>query len=365
MRKRSKGMKRYSGRFFFSLCITVFSVSFFYIDLSAGESCRKLSVAFMSESGAILKKDRVYKRLFEGVVSSISGDKSKISRAVPLTDLQKDGDSRCDNHRCAVDLCRKKGVDYLVSVKVLQRTSAKVSGHNKYLLRKDTGTLYSVSVRVTDIAAEKQEQLFSGRNITSGNAGSYDKRIRKSVSNYFDGIEICKDNKEQGADSFITPFGISVSGIIVRPYGSYEDTADIGYGANVRFSSYISGMKEFNLALDFSAASLSPAGENINSAYFLSPHLLAGYSFGLTESFRIVPSFGPGYVFHLIDGDRENSGEKSKEWYYNPSVSGGIEFIYNIIPGASVVMSPSCTYFFGQNGSGSYAVISAGYRYEF
>lgn len=353
------------------LCKNIFlpgimaGVIFFPVmNLSARENCEKLSLAVMADLGENLKGDDTYNELYRAVLSSLSGNK-KTGKTVPVPELKNPRSGKCGDLKCVTELCARNGMDYLVVVKIRRKEAVRVGDYNKYLMKKDSGTVYSVSVRITDIAAKKTRQVFSENTISSDSVKAGIKKIHSSINKYFSGVKLCADDKQSDDSSFLTLYGISVSGTVLRPSGSYSDIADTGYGADIRFSSFIAGIKEFNLSLDLNAAYLVPEEERIESAYFFSPQVLAGYSFTVTENFSVMPYAGAGYVFHLIDGKKKGSEENSSDFYYNPAVSAGLEFSYNIVPGSSIVLSPACTCFFEQDDTGMYLMVSAGYRYEF
>jgi len=352
-------------KIFLMLCIIAEVMLIPVMNLSAQEDCEKLSVAVMADLAENLKSDQTSSELYRAVISFLSGEKLKIGKILPLSDLKTSGEKKCYNHTCAVDLCKKNSIDYLVSVKIRKKTAVKMEDVNKYLMKKDSGTVYSLTIRITDIITSKSKQVYSENNITSGTAKNSGKKIHGSLKKYFNAVKLCADDKQSDDSSLLTLYGISVSGTVLKPSGSYSDIADTGYGVDIRVSSYIAGIKEFNLSLNLSAAYLVPKEERIESAYFFSPQILAGYSFNVTEKFQIMPYAGTGYVFHLIDGKKKGSEESSSDFYYNPALSAGLEFSYNIVPGSSIVLSPACTYFFEQDDSGMYLMLSIGYRYEF
>lgn len=352
------------NKVFLFLCITAGVIITPAMNLSARENCGKLSVAVMTDLEENLRDDGTWNEIYRGVISALSGDK-KIGKTVPVSELTISDNKKCNDLNCITGLCVRNGIDYLLTVRVRKKTAVKMEDVNKYLMKKDSGTVYSVSVRITDLAAKKSKQVFSDNSITSGTAKSSVKKIRGSLNKYFNAVKLCADEKQSDDPGILTWYGISVSGMYMKPSGSSQDVADAGYGMDIRLSSYAMDIKGFNLAIDLGAAYLIPAEERIDSAYFFSGQILIGYSFGITEKFSIMPFIGTGYIFHLIDGQKKGSETNSSDFYFNPAISAGFELSYKVVQGSSIVLSPSYACFFEQNNTGMYLVISAGYRYEF
>jgi hypothetical protein len=158
--------------------------------------------------------------------------------------------------------------------------------------------------------------------------------------------------------------GISVSAVYAKPQGDFSEMADGGYGFNLSIYSSIVPLRGSSLMLSLEYHVFNENAENVESLQMASATLSLGYSFSLTRYVSLFPVAGFGYVAHIVDGNRDGTGTE-RSYYFDPSVSAGLEISFILNQDYHVFFMTSYALFFEEDDAGQYIGTSIGVKILF
>ena len=142
-----------------------------------------------------------------------------------------------------------------------------------------------------------------------------------------------EEEEREPADLYdITGATLNLS--VLSPFGIFSDIAERGFGIEAVLNGRSPVFPYITINPGITVYLLSPGTENIKSGYMILPEVTLGYNIQASEKIILAPVAGAGYSFMFIDGTTADG--QGVEFYYNPALRAGIEFLYMLAPGYSI-----------------------------
>lgn len=162
---------------------------------------------------------------------------------------------------------------------------------------------------------------------------------------------------------------IAVNGSVVHSFGSLSQGTGFGYGCNVKayWNRPFGWPVPFILSAGFHA--FPPTSKSVKSFYMMPVELFVGYKFDLAKNVKLLPRVGGGYILSWIEHDPVKRSITSpvytKDFYYNPAVSIGVELNIFVHDRIMILFTPLYTVFFENKNIGHFAGSDIGLKILF
>jgi hypothetical protein len=263
----------------------------------------------------------------------------------------------CFTLKSAVAYGRKLNAEKSIigSVRIIKRKDIKTIA--------DDREIYSVTVRIVNVKRRREEERYT----RTGDAAHLKREIVSIARNIkikgrdraYDEATIAEDE-----ESFFTGFsltGISVSANYAQPQGDFTEMADNGYGLNLNIYGGFSSFRSFFLMLSLGYYTFNDLSENVESLQIASAGLSFGYSFTITRYVSFAPVAGFGYIAHIVDGKKNETGTE-RDYYFDPSASAGLEISFLLTQNYHLFFNTSYVIFFEKDSTGQYLGASIGVK---
>lgn len=304
----------------------------------------------------------------EGEVASMSAQIfSKMLKASGLFDVREGagGAKGCSDAGCARAIGIALGAAKTGLLTVEKEVVVRNQELTRYVSQKTVTVTYTVGAKVIDSASggidcEFTEKASSGYEVQRKTLLIAERIIERYRAQSPDGI--AREGRIGGP--FIVPDRVSLYPSYMKPQGDYARLFGYGLGVGARLGGYFRDFRSARFFLDAAAFRTFGNREEIDSMQSMSLSAAGGYSlrFGMLET---VPYLGAGYLFNAISGDRDSrviAGGRgdSREIYYNPQVTGGVEMFLSFGGNYRLFMNPMYGVFFEKESRSPFMQLNAG-----
>jgi len=273
----------------------------------------------------------------------------------------------CRDMTCAVKSGKILSVDRSI-IGSITRTVKKV-GEKKIssLITKDIKKeIFIVRIKIIDVHSGRSEKNFTEFARSKRSINRAVMRITKKINRYYrkSGTKIAKETVHETDSPYGFELrGISLSAAYLKAMGAYSNVADYGYGMTIHITGTLVPYRNIVPMFSLSLFSIENDQENIKSSQLSSMKLNIGYTISLKHyinlNINIIPYFGAGYLFQIINGDKngiDETGEYeySRKVYYDPLICVGFEINYTLFGNYVIFLQPAYTLFFEKNNTGQY-----------
>ncbi|HOS40013.1 MAG TPA: hypothetical protein PLG31_09785 [Spirochaetota bacterium] len=273
----------------------------------------------------------------------------------------------CFESACAVSLGKALPSDKIVIGEVRRRVEKYGEQQiGPYVVKELFRDVYVITVQVVDAGTGTGELRFQEDAGGRPQLIERTRAIAKDIIEYYRRRPIERDERFKG----IELDGVAFTFSFMKPLGDFANYITEGYGGTLYAAGRLVPYRNIVPILALSYYSLKDNRESIQSAWLAAISVNAGYAFQPGRSVRVLPFAGVGYLLHVIDGDKDGpdaSGryEYKKDYYYDPTVTGGCELDVAIGERLNVLFISAYTVFFERSSFGHYVTGSLGVRYQF
>ena len=267
--------------------------------------------------------------------------------------------SDCSKIKCALDICKKQSIPYLVIVNVNTKEVAVAEDFKKYLEIDKAATVYSPRVILIETKTGKQSNLFSDNNLNINALRKTEPPIATALSNKL------KPSTPQETIAGTYYHNLTVSALWIKPIKPYTSIVSAGLGVDIKYSYDFFSGTNFKILSDLQVSRLLTNKDSISSAYFASLNVGLGYTIHSGNILKVTPVIGAGYAFNYTKSKKNLAIETNDGFSGHPMINTGFEFAWNITKSSSLVLYPSLSVFFGEESPCRYFSLAVGNQFSF
>ncbi len=299
-------------------------------------------------------------------------EKLKVLSSKMIEDLlKKQGLQSCKDKtkECIQKMREILHVELVLNVKLTQKEyNAGKKVISPYLTQIIKGKYYEVSVEVIDITKNVTREKYKERDGSKEKLKEKMRQVAIKIIKHYDKdkpqpLITSKPVKSKETTLFSTS-RLALWGSVLKPVGSYADIAKSGYGGGAGLYGNLKSYSSVMLGISFEYYILDPAISSIQTIRQYSASLNIAYSILSKPIIRLSPYIGGGYIVCEINGNKNSAiSETSKNYYYDPSISAGLDISLPITDKLSLMVVPANTIFFEKNNQGYFVTVKAGLGY--